>query len=354
MLGNLSSVGTIIASRRRLSAALLCSAGAVAIALTTIVQTDVDGDKAAQSGAALGDRRAHPSGPAISALPKAAAPARLGRIDLMPSAFLPPRMPKPRPAADFSVAASASLAARFRAVGYDLPSVLAGRRSVPRLLLGTLPADWSDATVGRARKTLFVQTVLPLVLEVNRSILSDRRRLRELAGGGAVTAADKRWIRALAQTYRSGRADPDALLWRVDVVPPSVALAQAALESGWGASRFAAEGNALFGQWTWAPEAGLAPAGRDAEDGRRIAVKTFPQLLNSVEAYMLNLNRQEAYADFRRRRSDLRALGMAVSGTHLMPGLTRYSVERELYVEKVSALIRQNRLHAFDRLPFAH
>lgn len=297
---------------------------------------------------------ARSSRPVVTALPKPAAPTRLGRLDLTPAAFLPPRMPKRRPAAAFSVAASAGLAARFRAVGYDLPSVLAGRRPVPRLLLGRLPADWSAATEGRARKTLFVQTVLPLVLEVNRSILSDRRRLRELADGGSANAADKRWIRALAATYRSGRADPDALLWRVDMVPPSLALAQAALESGWGASRFAAEGNALFGQWTWSPEAGLAPQGRDGEADRQIAVKSFPQLLNSVQAYMLNLNRQEAYAEFRRRRSDLRALGLAVSGTHLMPGLTRYSIEREIYVEKVSALIRQNRLHAFDRVPFAH
>lgn len=234
----------------------------------------------------------------------------------------------------------------FGVVGYDLPRVRDGRGMVPPLWLERLPADWLYATTGDRRKRLFLQILLPLVEQANREILADRRRLRRLALAQRPDPSDRAWLARLAERYRASPDDLDGLLERVDVIPPSLALGQAALESGWGASRFAIEGNALFGQWTWAENAGLTPTAADA--GQRHAVKTFPHLLDSVSAYMHNLNRQRAYAEFRRQRADFRLLGLPVTGAGLASNLTRYSVEREAYVTKVTAVMRQNDLEAFD------
>ena len=157
---------------------------------------------------------------------------------------------------------------------------------------------------------------------------------------------DRAWLAELTDRYKVDGGDVDELLRRVDAVPPSLALAQAAIESGWGTSRFAVEGNALFGQRTWDRGDGIAPAERAV--GATHAVKAFPSLADSVGAYMLNLNRASAYRKFRDRRAELRRRGGPLSGLELAETLTLYSTERANYVRKVAAIIRQNRLQAFD------
>jgi len=256
------------------------------------------------------------------------------------------------PAEPFTVRTAEALAKKFDSTGYRLAALRKGNQAPPRLYLQRFPADWADATSGKKRKDLFFRSILPMVSEANRLILLDRRRLKAMVAGrrpAEKAAQDRAWLKALAKRYGVRDRDPKALLTRVDMVPASLALAQAALESGWGTSRFAAEANALFGQWTWKAGQGLAPKQREA--GKTHAVRRFDSLLDSVIAYMDNLNTTRAYAPFRQKRAAARQRGERLSGDDLAAGLIRYSEEREAYVDKVRLVIRHNNLGPFDRTP---
>jgi uncharacterized FlgJ-related protein len=144
--------------------------------------------------------------------------------------------------------------------------------------------------------------------------------------------------------------DPE-LLQRVDIVPPSLSLAQSATESGWGTSRFADEGNSLFGQWSWGK--GLTPTEQRTESVGDQRVAAFDSTGNCALAYALNLNTQNAYRDFRLKRAELRRNNLPVSGVALAPGLIHYSERGQAYVDELTKLISQNGLAAADgaRLP---
>jgi Bax protein len=133
---------------------------------------------------------------------------------------------------------------------------------------------------------------------------------------------------------------------RADIVPVSLSLAQAASESGWGTSRFAAEGNSLFGQWSWGK--GLKPTEQRAEDLGDHRVAAFGSTGQAAYAYARNLNTQEAYRDFRLKRADLRRRNLRVSGEVLVETLIRYSERGQAYVEDLKTIIRQNRLADAD------
>ncbi|MFQ5466752.1 MAG: glucosaminidase domain-containing protein, partial [Kiloniellaceae bacterium] len=138
---------------------------------------------------------------------------------------------------------------------------------------------------------------------------------------------------------------------RVDGVPPSLAVAQAAIESGWGTSRFAAEGNALYGQWTEEGAQGMVPANR--KPGRTYAIQRFKSLSASVEAYLRNLNTHRAYRAFRRARAIQRRTGGVVRGAPLAPELRAYSQEGMKYVQTILSIIDKNGLDALDRTALA-
>jgi Bax protein len=150
----------------------------------------------------------------------------------------------------------------------------------------------------------------------------------------------------MSERYRVERGDIAALLLRVDAIPPSLALAQAAEESGWGTSKFARRGNALFGQWTTSSDVGIVPARRDA--GKTHKIKAFKSLQDSIAAYMRNLNVHRAYREFRQARHSLRRRGRALDGLRLAAGMTRYSERAEKYVETLRIIINVNRLNLFD------
>lgn len=244
----------------------------------------------------------------------------------------------------------ASLERVFHRVGYDLKAVRTGDAPVPRLFVAAIPTDLGELVDVELRKRLFFKAVLPLVLKVNERILRDRERLWAIVAqqrlGEHLSARDELWLAVMAERYKTERGDVEALLERVDVIPPSLALAQAAEESGWGTSRFTREGNALYGQWTWG-EQGIVPAGR--EDGQEHKVRAFENVLHSVEAYVRNLNTHRAYREFRARRADLRADGRTLLGTSLTLGLRRYSERGQEYVRTLDTIIEANRLEAFDR-----
>ncbi len=236
-----------------------------------------------------------------------------------------------------------------------LDAIRTGARPVPRRFVARLPEGLDTDLPADRRKALFLRSVLPLVLRSNERILADRARaealLARLRSGQSLGKADRKWLAALRERYGLP-PEPvpgnDGLLARVDAIPPSLALAQAALESGWGGSRFAQQGHALFGQRTWSTGGGLVPEARGAR--QTFEVKAFETPQQSVRAYMLNLNRHEAYADLRRRRLAARKEGRRASGSELAAGLLRYSEIGEAYVRKLRALIRSNRLEDFDRV----
>lgn len=251
--------------------------------------------------------------------------------------------------AAFGPAASASVR-KLDGLDYDLESVIAGSAEVPRLFLASLPGDLGQIRETDVRKATFFKTVLPLVLQVNEQIRADRRRLWSIRyrvrSGQPVDAVDRLWLVVASETYRVEAGDLETLARRMDIVPPSLALAQAAEESGWGTSRFVREGNAMFGQWTYADDQAMTP--RDREAGKRHKVRRFETLLESVRAYARNLNTHRAYAGFRKARAALRSGGEPVSGSVLAGKLDRYSERGDAYVDAIRAIIRVNGLERLD------
>ncbi len=267
-----------------------------------------------------------------------------------PAAPAAPQMGGAEPAPIVPASAS-ELDERFAEMGYRLVDVGAGVAEVPRLFLANLPPDLGALRSSEKRKRVFIKSLLPLVLRTNEAIWAQRERLLDLmrrrADGEALGWSERAWIRGLAEDYGADEGDLDDLSKRVDVIPPALALAQAAAESGWGTSRFAQKGNAVFGQRTWKPGAGLVPARRDQD--KRHEVKTFEGLPDSVAAYMMNLNRHPAYARFRDRRWELRRGEGLLDGQLLVGTLIRYAEDGPDYVETLRVIIRVNRLHELDR-----
>ena len=135
------------------------------------------------------------------------------------------------------------------------------------------------------------------------------------------------------------------LISRIDIIPTSIALAQAAKESGWGTSRFALEGNAIFGQWTWS-ENGIAPL--DRESNKKHKILKFPILRASVKAYQNNLNTHKSYKNFRDKRITLREKNKDISGLELTETLKNYAQTGSEYIKILNQIIRQNRLTDFE------
>jgi uncharacterized FlgJ-related protein len=175
-----------------------------------------------------------------------------------------------------------------------------------------------------------------------------------------VTSEEQAWLSELAAKYKvlesaSERLGNDAfaeLLMRVDIVPPSLALAQAASESGWGTSRFAAQGNSLFGQWTWGK--GLKPAEQRTSKLGDYRIEAFDSTGQAAYSYALNLNTGRAYHDLRLKRADLRRRNLRISGTVLAETLLHYSERGQAYVDELKALIRNNRLDGSDDAYLRH
>ncbi|MGB1547657.1 MAG: glucosaminidase domain-containing protein [Alphaproteobacteria bacterium] len=273
----------------------------------------------------------------------------LGQASL-PATPLLERAPLERPVAALKLSDAEALAATFGSQDYRLDRVRQ-EGVVPRLFLATLPGDLEAIRAVRERKRLFLQTMLPLILHVNETITEQRKRVLALTEaqqrGVRLASKDADWLRNLYAYYRVEEGNLSELLRRVDVIPPSLALAQAAEESGWGTSRFAQEGNAIFGQWTPSLHRGLVPLERGEE--ARYAVRSFRDLVASVRAYARNLNTHKAYRELRAKRENLRRRDVPLNGYTLAGTLQHYSERGEAYVETLRSLIRSNKLRHFDR-----
>jgi len=247
----------------------------------------------------------------------------------------------------------ARLEAAFRRLDYRWEDLAT---EVPRVRVNTLPTDLRDVMPVSARKHLFYQSVLPIVLMENERVAKQRvwllRILDHDTRGLPVTAYEMAWLESLASRYDvddpplspEGRAE---LTRRVAPIPPSLALSMAALESGWGTSRFAAMGNNLFGHWTFRPGTGLIPHKRPA--GAQYELAVFPDLSSAFRAYLHNLNTHWAYADFRALRAELGGADTPDATVALAQSLIRYSTRGTDYTSDVVRVIRRNNLFRFDR-----
>ncbi|NQV79326.1 MAG: glucosaminidase domain-containing protein [Alphaproteobacteria bacterium] len=245
---------------------------------------------------------------------------------------------------------AASLGDEYDRLGYFLADIRSDDVSVPRVFLSHLPKDLPMVQSVPVRKSLFIRSLLPLVLHANEEILADRARIEMLrdriAAGQAVTPTDAAWLDGLSISYGLVPRDLAGLLHRHDQVPVGLALAQGIEESGWGTSRFALHGNAVFGQWTFSKGAGLVPLER--EDGALHEVKAFPTLTDSVRQYVRNLNNHRAYREFRNERAALRRHGKPIDSIILAKTMTRYSQRGARYVGTILGLITSNDLDGLD------
>ena len=192
---------------------------------------------------------------------------------------------------------------------------------------------------------MFIQIILPLIIKENNYIKADRKKLFNILNKNNNSNLEKRWLNKKFKQYGVVNRDLSTLKIRMDEVPVSMAIAQAAKETGWGTSRFAQEGNALFGQWTWSGE-GIKPAG--AEDGTTHKVMKFIVLQASVKAYQRNLNTHSTYKDFRSARAELRDAGKKLDSTILSQYLDKYAETGKEYVKILQQIIKQNNLEDFD------
>ena len=233
----------------------------------------------------------------------------------------------------------------FNDLGYDLKGIRAGQKVKP-IFLTKLPKDLKSMGSTKNKRELFIKIILPLILAENQKIEEDRKKLFKILGKNFNTVGERVWLKRRFKEYKIEDKDLSKLKMRMDIVPVSIAIAQAANESGWGTSRFALEGNALFGQWTWSKK-GISPKNKDPNKSHKVL--QFQILRASVRAYKNNLNTHNAYREFREVRAQLRQENVIVEGDKLTKYLKNYAAIGEKYVSILDDIIEKNSLTDFDR-----
>ena len=232
----------------------------------------------------------------------------------------------------------------FEDTNYKLNDVRKNKVAKP-VEIGKLPYELKDIQSVKKRKELFIQIVLPLILEENNKILLDRKKLFAILNKNNNSKSDNEWLNKKFKQYGISNKDLSTLKRRMDIIPPSMAIAQAAKETGWGTSRFALEGNALFGQWTYTDK-GIKPAAADA--GTTHKVMMFNVLKSSVRAYARNLNTHKSYLKLRYVRAIQRDNIGKLNSLELVEYLDRYAETGKKYTVILKKIIEQNSLTDFD------
>ena len=232
----------------------------------------------------------------------------------------------------------------FKDVDYDLSKVR-NEKLVKPIYFTQLPRDLNNLQSVQLKKETFIKIVLPLIVAENEKILDDREKLKIISKKKFTTELEKQWLRQKLLEYKVKKGDINQLMIRMDIIPVSIALAQAAKESGWGTSRFALEGNAIFGQWTWDGQ-GIAPLKRDSDKNHKIL--KFPILRASVKAYKNNLNTHKSYVKFRDKRRKLREKNLVITGLVLSDTLKSYAQTGSEYTKILNQIITQNSLTDFE------
>ena len=233
----------------------------------------------------------------------------------------------------------------FEDLNYDLKSIRNGQKVKP-IYLTKLPKDIKTLGDTNKKRELFIKIILPLILNENEKIVEDRKKLFKILGKNFNTAGERVWLKRRFKEYKIEDQDLAKLKMRMDIVPVSIAIAQAANESGWGTSRFALEGNALFGQWTWSKK-GISSKNKDPDQNHKIL--QFQILKASVRAYKNNLNTHNAYQEFREARAKIRQEGKEINGWDLTKYLKNYAAIGEEYIVILGSIIKKNSLTDFDK-----
>tara|TARA_B100001057_G_scaffold66163_1_gene59916 strand:+ start:220 stop:1389 length:1170 start_codon:yes stop_codon:yes gene_type:complete len=234
----------------------------------------------------------------------------------------------------------------FKDTNYSLSEVRRTKKVKP-IRLSLLPNEMKSIESSGKRKSLFIKIILPLVLEENNRIIIDRKKLFSILNKNKNSKDEIKWLNQKFKQYGVINKDLATLKVRMDIIPVSLAIAQAAKETGWGTSRFAIEGNALFGQWTWSGE-GIKPAGADIDATYK--VMKFNVLKASVRAYQRNLNTHSSYKKFRFVRAQLRDDNKKLDSLKLAEYLDNYAQTGTEYTKVLKQIIQQNQLKDFDEV----
>ncbi len=232
----------------------------------------------------------------------------------------------------------------FKETKYDLDDIRENKIVKP-ISLDLLPNEIKFIESTKKRKELFIKIVLPLILEENNRIKLDRKRLFVILNKNNNSKSERNWLNNKFKQYGVVNRDLTTLKIRMDEIPVSIAIAQAAKETGWGTSRFALEGNALFGQWTWSGE-GIKPAASDSGSSHK--VMKFKVLQASVRAYQRNINTHSSYKEFREERATQRDNNEKLNSLELVNYLDKYAETGKEYTEILIKIIKQNSLIDFD------
>ena len=232
----------------------------------------------------------------------------------------------------------------FEEVNYNLKDVRETKLVKP-IDIGLLPNEIKNISNTKKRKEMFIKIVLPLIVKENSKIRVDRKRLFTILSKNSNTDIEKKWLEKKYKQYGVRKNDLSTLKVRMDEIPVSLAIAQAAKETGWGTSRFALKGNALFGQWTWSGE-GLKP--KNADEGKDHKVMKFNSLQLSVRAYLRNLNTHSTYKNLRKARTELRNQNKTLDSITLSKHLDKYAETGSQYIDVLQKIIEQNNLKDFD------
>ncbi|MCP3680953.1 MAG: hypothetical protein GY821_01120 [Gammaproteobacteria bacterium] len=208
------------------------------------------------------------------------------------------------------------------------------------------------------QRDAFINQLLPLIIKADEEILQERQGILSLQQiwhhTGSLTVTEHYWLIQIAKQYRVPIPPrPSTLFWstlllRIDIVPPSMVLAQAAVESAWGTSRFAQQGNNLFGQRCYLPGCGMVPKARPK--GAIFEVSVFPTLFDAIIAYMHNLNTNHHYREMRKLRQSLRHSNQPITGLALTKGLSDYSSRKDTYIRIIQQTITHYQLKQYDAL----
>ncbi len=234
----------------------------------------------------------------------------------------------------------------FEEKDYNL-SFVRKNKIVKPFEVGMLPNEIKMMESSKQRKDLFIKIVLPLILSENNRIKRDRNTLFKILNRSNNTKTEKDWLNKKFRQYGVVKKDITTLKIRMDQIPVSLAIAQAAKETGWGTSRFAIEGNALFGQWTYSGE-GIKPAAADKDTKHKIM--TFNVLKASVRAYQRNLNTHSSYKEFRKARAIQRDNDEELNSLELANYLDQYAETGSDYIKILKKIINQNNLKDFDNV----
>jgi len=328
---------------RQITTALKSSKTATVLALSLAAlygATEFGEHPVQQAGAAI------PSKVQLSTLPYAYDPQKTTGLIVPRPNLRPTNLPFIEQPYQISVV---SLTESWSGMSFDIDKIRLGQE-VPRYFVEEMPVDILDVTQVQLRKKVFLSVTLPLILKANEEILARRSRLQQIMSvqdlEATLSPSDTNWIAQLTELYGSKPGDLNDLLERVDVIPVSLALAQSIEESGWGTSRFAREGNALFGQRVWSAGNGIVP--HEREGGMLYEVKAFDALYQSIYSYIHNLNSHKAYEGMRFERARLKSENGFVSGYALSGTLQSYSERGADYIDALRALMRVNKLSQFE------